>query len=284
MSAHTAHGLWRWAGGKTRILTPLFKFLSPTPVKYRQWIVPFFGGGADATEALRRDLATTYIFSDRLVDVMLAATRWRRVAKTLRHMLTQPEVVQKHYYYWIRSQDVAPTEPETFPEWAEGTWPPLQEDWAAFRLLYMQATCFNGIWRQNKKGKCNVPFGRKGTISWKVLVDFAELLAKRQVEWFTADFEVIVGLAATDDLVYADPPYLQTHDYGGVFKLADHVRLNNAALAARARGATPWVSGSDTEATRSIYTPRKIHVLNVPRSISCTADARGMTTELLMEF
>jgi DNA adenine methylase len=248
---------------------------------YRQWVVPFFGGGADAAEAMRRRTALSFVFGDKCHAGLLAARRWSEVERTLRALLCLPLTVQRATYYAFRASEEVPAEP--IVTWQDGAWPPSRETWATLRFLFLLATNFNGVWRVNRAGRYNVPFGRRGSVDWEVLAEFATLLAANAVTWLAGDFEATVALAGVGDLVYADPPYLGTHDYGG-FTEADHVRLVTALRAAVARGATCWASGSDCADTRRVYVPRVEHVLTVKRSVAAASESRGNKTELLMEL
>lgn len=302
-----AGGLWRWAGGKGRLLGQLFARLDrrkwrdgcaalqggacvcgaggPHLPPYNRWFVPFFGGGADAAEAMRRDMAREFVLGDACEDVVLAVKHWRAAEKFLLHALTLPVETQRELFYVLRAQRDAVRGfhlPDKLPVELD------YEAWRAFRFLFLQATSFNGVWRVARStGIYNVPFGRKGSVAWQALMEF-ELVASRRVHlWMPGDFEAAIDLAGAGDLVYADPPYLGTHDYGA-FRLADHNRLAAALRRARLRGAECWVSGSDCEDTIRVYGMNGldvlIHRLSSQRSVSQKSSTRGVTQELLLEI
>ncbi len=126
----------------------------------------------------------------------------------------------------------------------------------AARFLYLVHRGFNGLWRQNKKGEMNTPFGgddrRTPMPTLKELSTLARLL--RNAELSVGDFEPRITAAGAGDVVYCDSPYWASNEmYVGGFKEEDHVRLRDALVAARARGVHVFASNLDLPEVRDLY-------------------------------
>ena len=274
-----SNGLFRWAGGKGRIADKLFARID-TRLSLRQaepyadraprWIEPFVGGGAMALEALRRGLAHKYILADASADVMsvYGALHDRFVELWLLDRLRDFAALPEQRAQFL---DQRPAYAPQFP------------GQQARRLLILQACGFNGLYRVNKSGAYNVPFGRCATFDFDLLAEAAKLLREREVKLLTQDFEQTIALADPGDIVYADPPYLGTHSAYTAqgFDATEHRRLAQCLLDAASRGAVCWVSGSDCDETRTVY-GGTVYSIPVSRSISCKGSTRGTKTELLI--
>ena len=155
----------------------------------------------------------------------------------------------------------------------------------AARFIYLNKTCFNGLYRVNKKGQFNVPMG-----SYKnpKICDSDNLrIASNTLRKATirlGDFDRIKpGLG---DFVYADPPYDGTfsgYDSSG-FDETDHRRLRDAALKWHRSGASVMISNADTPLIWELYgqAPFRIDSVSAPRNINSNADGRGAVSELLI--
>ena len=274
-------GLFHWAGGKGRILDKLMslidihrncglRFAPPCidPHTAPRWIEPFVGGGAVALEAMRRGLALQYVLADGSNDVMSVYETLRdqpaELMQELRDFAQLPEAEQRLIFA------------EQKPAYDQAR--RLQ---CARRLLILQACGFNGLYRVNKSGVYNVPFGTK--FNFDRLQAAAELLRRRNVALAARDFAATIEQAGPGDIVYADPPYLGTHSAytSKGFDATEHRRLAQCLRDAASRGAVCWVSGSDCDETRAVY-GGIAQVIQVPRSMSCKGATRGTKTELLI--
>ena len=275
------NGIFRWASGKGRIADKLFARID-TRLSLRQaepyadraprWIEPFVGGGAMALEALRRGLAHKYILADASTDVMSVYETLHQDAPSLllelRRFQALSEAEQRDQFLWQRRQGT------------DRMFTCLR----ALRLLILQACGFNGLYRVNKSGVYNVPFGTKvAKFNFDRLQAAAELLRRRNVVLAACDFAATIEQAGPGDIVYADPPYLGTHSAytSKGFDATEHRRLAQCLLDAASRGAVCWVSGSDCDETRTVY-GGTVYSIPVSRSISCKGATRGTKTELLI--
>lgn len=157
-------GLFRWAGGKGRIVDALMSHIVPNARQPApNWIEPFVGGGAVALEATRRGLASRYVLADGSADVMsVYATLLNQPAELMRELHDFAQLTEAEQRLVFAEQKPAYDQARR-----------LQ---CARRLLILQACGFNGLYRVNKSGVYNVPFSRKATFDFDVLREAAELL------------------------------------------------------------------------------------------------------------
>ena len=159
-------------------------------------------------------------------------------------------------------------------------------------MLYLNKVCFNGLYRVNKKGLFNAPFGRYDdpTICDEPNIRAAsEALSDANIHH--VDFEKVCKTARKGDVVYCDPPYLPlstTSNFTAYtsdgFSLGDHERLRDAMLDMGRRGVIALLSNCAAPAIRDLYSGRrfKVEEVKAPRSINSDASKRGDVKELLI--
>lgn len=167
----------------------------------------------------------------------------------------------------------------------------LDEVRRAARVLYLNRTCFNGLWRVNRAGKFNVPYGkypRPKVLDLPRLTKASAALANTKL--VNDDFARVLSRAKAGDFVYLDPPYAPVSatskftDYAhGGFGSNEQARLAAYARTLSARGVKVLLSNSDTPEIRALYKGFKISVVQAPRAISARAAGRGAVNELLIE-
>jgi DNA adenine methylase len=260
----------KWAGGK-RLLLPLIKPHLPRLSADSKYFEPFLGGGA-LFFSLRPETARLSDINHELI----------RTYRTLRdHLDDVIEVLlelrnTKDDFYRIRA------------------WRPRTSVRRAARFIYLNKTCFNGLYRENLAGVFNVPYGahRYNT----QVCDIPQLedasAALRSVELRTADFVQSVSSARTGDFVYFDPPYITGHQNNGfveynakVFSWKDQHRLYNVACRLVDRGVTVLVSNGDHRSIRELYggaSAFTIHTLTRRSTMAGSAASRALRTELLI--
>ena len=158
------------------------------------------------------------------------------------------------------------------------------------RLIFLNRTCFNGLWRVNKSGKFNVPFGRYTNpriIDEEGLTEAARALAK--AELVVGDFEQVTRTLGPGDFVYFDPPYVPvsksasfTSYASGGFGPAEQERLAAELTRLREAGVAAVLSNADTEATRALYQDFAMHRVTAARSINSQGARRGHVGELVV--
>lgn len=158
-------------------------------------------------------------------------------------------------------------------------------------MIYLNRTCFNGIYRVNLQGEFNVPRGSKNN----VLLDeddfeaTARLLGRAQIR--LADFESLIDEAGDGDLIFADPPYTVRHNFNGfvkynekLFSWSDQERLACALLRANVRGAKVVCTNADHASIRQLYKDSGFNLVEVCRfsSVSASAGSRRQFEELVI--
>lgn len=177
------------------------------------------------------------------------------------------------YYYQVRAE--VPVEPVA----------------RAARLIYLNKTCFNGLYRENSKGQFNVPIGKyknPGICDPDLLR--AASVALHAVKISVESFESVLHEAHTHrDFVYLDPPYhpiSKTSSFTAynryAFQAEDQVRLHEVFVRLTDRGVQVMLSNSDCEFIRNLYKDFRIHSIFAARSINSNAEKRGKITELLI--
>ena len=160
----------------------------------------------------------------------------------------------------------------------------------AARMLYLNRTCFNGIWRVNRQGEFNVPMGTKTRVVFdgESFGEIAEALKGAVLH--VRDFEQTIEVAGGGDVIYADPPYTVAHNYNAfikyndeLFRWADQIRLRDALRAAVERGASVLVSNANHKSTVKLYRGfGKVDVVPRYSVMAGAAERRAPTSELLI--
>jgi len=254
--------LLRWAGSKRKLLPHL---ISNSPTRFVRYVEPF-AGSACLFFALGPSKAILGDFNRELIAFYEVV---RRTPRALFRCASEFPM-SRDYYYELRSRDAR-------------TMSPIQ---AAARFLYLNRFCFNGVYRTNRKGQFNVPFGtRTGTLpSLTHIENVSQML--RRADLTAADFGETVQQVRRGDFVYIDPPYAARRyrgEYGyGAFSLADTNRLSQVAEELDSKGATFLISYQhDRRIARQFRMWHQSRV-SVRRHVAGFAGARGVVTELLI--
>jgi len=269
-AAHAAP-IVKWAGGKTRLLAALTRHC---PATYRRYYEPFVGGGA----LFFRLHPAGAVLADLNADLM---DMYRTVADDVEAVIQRLRVhAARHghaHYYATRSR---------FNARATGDG---RADRAAM-VLYLNKTCYNGLWRVNAAGAFNVPMGRYRNPR---VVDTAALRAAaarlRQAQLRCGDYETTLQDAGPEDLIYLDPPYAplsKTANFASYtvhrFGAAEQQRLAAVARKLVARGCTVVLSNHDTPAIRALYSDFAVTELEHARAINSDPARRGAVRELIV--
>jgi len=256
----------KWVGGKTSLLPELLKHV---PARLRGYHEPFVGGGAlfFAVQPRRAVLADS---NAELVHC------YRQVRDDVYGVL---DVLARHVYARDHFAEVRAEEPLH-----------LRPAERAARFIYLNKTCFNGLWRVNRAGRFNVPIGRYKNPRFN---DPAALItashALRGVAIEAAPFEDSLARAAPGDFVYLDPPYdpvsptasFSSYTPGG-FSWEDQRRLAHACVVLNRRGVRFLLSNSATDRIRELYRGFEQRIVRAPRFINSKGSGRGRVDELLV--
>ncbi|MFO0750197.1 MAG: DNA adenine methylase [Myxococcota bacterium] len=259
----------KWAGGKTRLLPEL---VSRMPSK-REWtgryFEPFMGGAALFMHLLPRNAQLTDMNAELVNLYEVVRDDVESLVDDLRH-----HAHEREYYYAVRALDAAR----------------LGRIERASRFIFLNRTCFNGLYRVNRRGQFNVPFGRYDNPNLcpeDRLRAVSRALADTAIA--VADFEDAVADAKRGDFVYFDPPYVPltrtanfTSYTAGDFGEGDQRRLADVVRRLGKRGVRCMLSNSDTPFTRELYAGLRIEAVMAPRAISRAAETRRPVSELLV--
>lgn len=174
----------KWAGGKTQLIPELSKLI---PIQYNKYIEPFIGGGAFFF-FLNPEKS---IISDSNSELIITYKAVRDNVEAVIKLLSKYKN-EETFFYKIRSLDTTK----------------LTDIERAARLIYLNKTCFNGLYRVNKKGEFNVPFGKRDNnfLNKETLRDASEFLQRAKI--INSDYlKTLQKHAKPDDFIFLDPPY-----------------------------------------------------------------------------
>ena len=268
----------KWAGGKRQLIPILNENLPPSIGTYFE---PFLGGGALLFHILLERNGQRCGISDLNSDLVLAYTTIRdKTEELIGSLKTHSKNYQKNsksYYYSIRD-----TNPRSAVE-------------KTSRLLFLNRTCFNGLYRVNKKGKFNVPLGRytnPNIVNEENIRSVGQVLQSRQISIKCCDFEVVLDDAKKHDLVYFDPPYQPVSDTANFtsytnksFTYEDLKRLAKLCLKLDSKGCNVMLSNSNSQEVADMFTDKqwKIKKIAANRSINSNSKKRTGHFELLIK-
>lgn len=255
----------KWAGGKRWFVANYADLL---PSKYNRYIEPFLGSGAvffhlQPHQAILGDWNTDLINTYKAIQ-----ENWQHVFATLQR---HHRLHSRGYYYQIRGMCTS--------NLSDG----------AARFIYLNRTCWNGLYRVNLEGRFNVPIGTRSSVVFDG--DNFEAISKalQNAELHAKDFEELVEMADTDDLIFVDPPYTVRHNHNAfirynenLFSWNDQIRLFKALTRAMERGAKIVGTNAYHQSIRDFYEKRfSTIVANRNSSISSKIESRKRFEELI---
>ena len=283
MMPDTCKPFLKWAGGKRQLLPEIRKLLPPDAAD-RIYYEPFVGAGAVLFDLLPKKA----VINDANTQLMLT---YRAIKDDVNGVVTLlQDYEQRHdskLFYEIRNLDRDPAQFNALGDTAK-----------AARLIYLNKTCFNGLYRVNASGFFNVPVGRyknPAICEEGLLRRISDYLNANDIVIMCGDFEQAVSAATasagSDALVYFDPPYHSPAKTGFTAYQADGFgegeqrRLRDLALRLSGLGAQCLLSNADTEYVRELYHHPQFEVIAVQakRLINANAGGRGNTGELLIK-
>jgi DNA adenine methylase Dam len=248
----------KWAGGKTQLLTELHKYV---PNNFNKYIEPFIGGGAmffslNPHESIIADSNEELVITYRQVK--------DHVESVIEHLETFEH--SETFFYNIRSLD--PNE--------------LEHSYRAARLIYLNKTCFNGLYRVNQKGQFNVPYG-KGSGSFlnvEVLRNASDFLTETTI--IKGDYlDVLTEFATEGDFIFLDPPYYPVGRYSDfkrytkeLFYHDNQVQLKQEFDRLVNMGCKVVLTNSNHEVILDLYSDYEIDIIETRRMISSNSKTR----------
>ena len=267
----------KWAGSKTKIVKKLYKYV---PKQFENYYEPFLGSGAfffyliykrgNSFKAylsdLNEELINTFIVVRDHVDRLIALLK--------EHQKEYSRNPRKYYYY-VRDK----LNPKDNVE-------------RAARMIFLNKTCYNGLYRVNQKGKFNVPFGRyeKPKICDEETLKIASWALKvSKAEIHVLDYRVALKKAKKGDFIYLDPPYQPLNSTSNFtdytqegFSEEDQKKLAEVFNELTRRGCKVVLSNSDTPLIHTLYSKYDIEKVRVARTINCKGEKRTGYTELII--
>ena len=260
----------KWVGGKRQLM---FELLKNMPKSYNRYFEPFIGGGALFFE-LQPDNAYISDMNEELINL------YQVVRDEVDELICdlQKHDISKEYFMEIRNIDRT----EEYQNWSD-----VQK---ASRFIYLNRTCFNGMYRVNSKGEFNVPFGHYKNpriLDENNLINCSNLL--QGIEIKHADFSEILKKVKKGDFVYFDPPYVPLSETSSFtsytkdgFDIDMQFKLRDVCDKLDSMGVKFLLSNSDTKLVNELYENYNIKKVFASRQINANADGRGKITEVLV--
>jgi DNA adenine methylase len=270
VASTTARPILKWVGGKRQLILEINRRV---PVNFNRYFEPFVGGGALFFDLLAElpnmpshlgdanaELIATYTAVRDDVDGVVAALR------------THAKQHSEEHFYAVRKQQ------------------PRSSASIAARMIYLNKTCFNGLYRVNRKNEFNTPIGKY--VNPKIcdednLRACARALARAELT--CSDFSSVVAIARAGDFVYFDPPYVPvsaTSDFVGFtaagFGAADQERLVGCARRLKEMGVHVLLSNADLPGVRKLYEGFDMERVEARRNVNSKSGNRGSVGELLI--
>lgn len=262
----------KWAGGKKQLLEQFKPFF---PKKIERYFDVFVGGGAVLFYIIQ-NYKPKYVFISDINEELI--NTYEVIKNDVENLINELKKLRQNHnketYYKIRAED-----PKL-----------LSKLIRASRFIYLNKTCFNGLYRVNSKGQFNVPMGsykNPSIFSEKDLIEISKLL--QNVEIKLMSFEDILKYAKEDDFCYFDPPYYPlkkgqsfTTYTKEVFLEKEQEKLKDVFEKLDKRGCKVMLSNSNTNFIKELYKDYKISFVNANRMINCDGKGRGKIKEVVV--
>ena len=256
----------KWAGGKNSVLNNTKKFFPP---KYDTYIEPFLGGGAVLFGVAPKKAIISDINTSLINTYVLIRDDPSRLLNALGGL--KDNITKESYMDVRNSFNSNPTEKSVEK---------------AAEFIFLNKTCFNGLFRVNKKGEFNVPYGKR-ILNFDLdyvsnILEISKYLNTNDVQILNQDFREVIKMASSNDMLYLDPPYLVnpksfTGYTSGGFTRHDYVDLINHVGEAKVRGANAVISNSMEDI--EIFGSMNKNVIDRRTSISGFSNVRIKSAE-----
>ena len=263
----------KWVGGKRQILDQITKYV---PETFSTYYEPFLGGGAVLFE-LQPKKAVVNDINNELMNI------YEVIRDNVEELI---EDLKKHrneedYFYKVRELD---RDKQRYNKMT-----PVEK---ASRIIFLNKTCYNGLFRVNKAGEYNAPFGNyknPNIVNETTLMAVSSYFNKVKIRFTCQDFAEVLKRSRKGAFVYLDPPYdpvsetasFTGYDKGG-FDRDEQVRLKKTCDKLNKKGVKFLLSNSATDFIKDLYKDYKIEVIQAKRAINSRADKRGEVDEVLV--
>lgn len=266
----------KWVGGKRQLLAEIREQLPNTISRYR-YFEPFIGGGATFF-ALQPRHAVINDYNPELINAY-------RVIRDNPELLIQDlrnHVNTSEYYYEIRNLDRD-----------EDAYRRLTDIQRASRIIYLNKTCYNGLYRVNSSGQFNVPYGsykNPNIVNETIIRAINKYLNNNDVEILNSDYADVLRMADRHSFIYLDPPYhpisnssnFTSYVQGG-WNANEQLRLRDFCNLLTENHTKFLLSNSDCPFIREIYDGYNIIAVQATRAINSNGNGRGAINELLIK-
>jgi DNA adenine methylase len=264
----------KWVGGKRQIMPSIIALL-PKNIKNYTYVEPFLGGAAVLFQ-LQPETALVNDSNAELINV------YHVIKNNLDELITELKQHKNEadYYYTIRGLD------------RRVEFNKLTNVQRASRIIFLNKTCFNGLYRVNNAGEFNVPFGRyrnPNIVNEPVLKAVSKFLNTNNIVFSCTDYEDILKTVDRNSFVYLDPPYHPVSESSnftgyvqGGWNSLDQIRLREACDELTRKGIKFLLSNSSAPFIWEQYNKYKIQTVKASRAINSNGSERGEIDELLI--
>ncbi|MBP3059364.1 Dam family site-specific DNA-(adenine-N6)-methyltransferase [Texas Phoenix palm phytoplasma] len=260
----------KWAGGKKQLLPFLNIFMN---IKYETYFEPFLGGGSVFLNLLPKKAVLSDINEELINAWKTLQKESDAVISLLKQYIKELNLLGEVFYYQVRNQDIHS----------------LDNIQQTARFIFLNKTCFNGLYRVNSKNKFNTPFNGKTNISLDNLINKTNLkniilfLKNNQIKILKQDYKKIFSQTKKNDLIFCDPPYdSDTKTFNGynskVFDKLDQEELSQYLKEAHLRGVKWILTNHDTSLINYLYKSFYFLKLPVDRFINSNCHNRKNNT------
>jgi DNA adenine methylase len=252
----------------------MFELLKNMPKSYNRYFEPFIGGGALFFE-LQPENGYISDMNEELINLYLV------VQNNVYDLISDLNKHENSKEYFLKIRNI-----DRLDDYKN-----LSNVERASRFIYLNRTCFNGMYRVNSQGQFNVPFGHYKNpriIDENNLLNCSELLKKTEIK--CADFSEILNKVQKGDFVYFDPPYVPLNETSSFtsytkdgFNIDMQFKLKDVCDELNSMGVKFMLSNSDTKFVNELYSNYEIKKVFASRQINANADGRGKITEVLVK-
>lgn len=269
----------KWAGGKRQLLADIKSIITPEVLKGHKYYEPFLGGGSVAFSLLHNQCVLNDLNKE-LINVyeVIKNEPYELIKKLKEHQMNHSH----DYYYLIRNQD------------RDASYYEMSNVAKAARTIYLNRTCYNGLYRVNSRGFYNVPIGKTTSKHNDIvmegrILELSKYLNNKNIKLTNCDFTECLKTAKKGDVIYFDPPY--DYEVDGFkqylksgFNHDDLRRLKEACDKLISKGCFVIVSNNDTSFVRECFSDDyyKISEVIAKRYINCDGKKRSMAREVII--
>jgi len=267
----------KWVGWKRQLLSEIVPMINVKPGS--TYVEPFLGGGAVLFE-LQPKKAIVNDYNDELINVYLTVrdSAEELIAELEKHNVNNSE----DYYYEVRALDRS----EKYQE--------MTNVEKAARILYLNKTCYNGLYRVNLAGQFNSPYGKyknPNIVNATAIRAMSKYLNENKIEICNGDYRDVLRRVRKGSFVYLDPPYMpisSSSSFTGYtengFSYEQQVALKEECDKLRKKGIAFVQSNSDCPEIRELYKEYEIKTVQAKRAINSNASKRGEINEVLIYY